>query len=118
MKHKTNLLKIFIRKGKAYLSYEVVSHLNLAPGERLSFQNQKNRSFLKIHSRSDKSGARLQLESRNGMIGFFIKMKESLPDACYIFNANAGGEDCHGNYLAPLHESGSQKIRQGSMLYC
>jgi hypothetical protein len=118
MKHKTNLLKIFVRKGKAYLSYEIVSHLSLAPGERLSFQNQENGSFLKIHSRSDKSGARLQLENRNGMIGFFIRMKESIPDACYIFNANAGGEDNRGNYLAPLHQSGPEKFRQGSLHYC
>jgi hypothetical protein len=118
MKHKTNLLKIFVRKGKAYLSYEIVSHLNLALGERISFQKDDNRPFLKIHRQSDKSGAKLQLESRNGMTGFFIRMKESLPDACYIFNANAGGEDNRGNYLAPLHQSGPEKVRQGSLLYC
>lgn len=118
MQHKTNLLKIFVRKGKAYLSYEIVSHLNLVPGERLSFQNQENKPFLKIHSQSDKSGARLQLESRNGMIGFFIKMKDSLPDACYTFNANVGGEDNRGNYLAPLHRSRIQRARQDSLLYC
>lgn len=118
MKHKTNLLKIFVRKGKAYLSYEIVSHLNLAPGERLSFQNQENKPFLKIHGRTDKSGARLQLENRNGMTGFFIKMQESLPDACYIFNANTGGEDNHGNYLAPLQRSRILRVRQDSLLYC
>jgi hypothetical protein len=118
MKHKTNLLKIFVRKGKAYLSYEVVSHLSLSPGERISFQKEENRPFLKIHSQSDKSGARLQLESRNGMTGFFIKMKESLPDACYIFNANAGGEDNRGNYLAPLQRSRILRVRQDSLLYC
>jgi len=118
MKHKPNLLKIFVRKGKAYLSYEIVSHLNLAPGERISFQKEENRPFLKIHSQSDKSGARIQLQSRNGMISFFIKMKESLPDACYIFNANAGREDNRGNYLAPLHQSDPQKVSQSSLIYC
>lgn len=118
MKHKANLLKIFVRKGKAYLSYEVVSHLSLAPGERLSFQNQENKTFLKIHSRTDKSGARLQLENRNEMIGFFIKMKESLPEACYIFNVNAGEEDGQGNYLAPLQRFKAQRVRQDSVVYC
>jgi hypothetical protein len=118
MKHKANLLKIFVRKGKAYLSYEIVSHLNLVPGERLSFQNQEDKSFLKIHSRSDRSGTKLRLENRNGMVGFFIKIKESLPDACYIFNANAGEQDYQGNYLAPLQRSSGQRVRQDSLIYC
>lgn len=47
MKHKTNLLKIFVRNGKAYLSYEVISHLNL-PGERISFQKEKTDRSLKF----------------------------------------------------------------------
>ncbi len=118
MKHKVNLPKIFVRKDKAYLSYEIIAHLDLSPGERLSFQNEGKRSFLKIHDRSDKSGTKLQVESKNGMIGFFIKMKESLPDACYIFNGNAGREDHQGNYLAPLSLSSNQRVRQNSLLYC
>ena len=118
MKHKVNLPKIFVRKDKAYLSYEIIAHLNLTPGERLSFQSHENKSFLKIHRRTDKSGAKLQVENRNGLVGFFIRMKESLPDACYIFNANVGREDLHGNYLAPLHHAGHQRARQNASLYC
>jgi hypothetical protein len=118
MKHKVNLPKIFVRKDKAYLSYEIIAHLNLTPGERLSLQNKENKSFLKIHSRADKSGTRLQVESKNGLVGFFIRMKESLPDACYIFNANAGSEDLQGNYLAPLSQAGHHRTRQNSLLYC
>ncbi|MFM7855552.1 MAG: hypothetical protein ACKO96_27410, partial [Flammeovirgaceae bacterium] len=103
MKHKSNLLKIFIRKEKAYLSYEIIAHLNLSPGERLSFQNEYQKSFLKIHGKSDKSGARVQVKNKNGMTEFFIKIKESLPSGCYIFNANAGQESSLGGYLMPLY---------------